>query len=175
MACAFPTQDSTTSPIQWTSAASKSTTRGRHFPENTWIAQGRDAALSSCGQKVARNQSNDVKKPLDSRGFFICCNDQSLRRWSLPADTTCREPCRRVLWFRVPVHPGFEFIYPLVGNRRADVCTVHRYFGDRVLEPSRDIAGEGRRTGLNCRRLARAPLLRPRLTAISEQRDVFLV
>src|SRR5258706_3892223 len=72
MACAFPTQNSTTSPIQWTSAASKSTTRGRHFPENTWIAPGRDAALSSCGQKVASNQGNDVKKPLDSRGFFIC-------------------------------------------------------------------------------------------------------
>src|SRR6266481_2471779 len=175
MACAFPTQNSTTSPIQWTSAASKSTTRGRHFPENTWIAPGRAVALSLSGQKVDSLQGNNVKKPLDSRGFFICATSSSLRRWSLPADTTCREPCRRVLWFRVPVHPGFEFICPLVGNRRVDVCTVHRYFGDRVLEPSRDIAGKGCRTGLNCGRLARASPFRPRLTAISEQRDVFLI
>src|SRR5882762_2443224 len=175
MACAFPTQNSTTSPIQWTSAASKSTTRGRHFPENTWIAPGRAVALSLSGQRVDSLQGNNVKKPLNSRGFFICRTSSSLRRWSLPADTTCREPCRRVLWFRIPVHPGFEFICPLVGNRRVDVCTVHRYFGDRILEPSRDIAGKGCRTGLYCRRLARASPLRPRLTAISEQRDVFLI
>src|SRR5882672_10683446 len=71
MACAFPTQNSTTSPIQWTSAASKSTTRGRHFPENTWIAPGRAVALSLSGQRVDSLQGNNVKKPLNSRGFFI--------------------------------------------------------------------------------------------------------
>ena len=56
----------------------------------------------------------------------------------------------------VPVHPSLELIRALTSYRRGEVGTVHRHFGNRILEASRHRVGDGGRSRFDRGRYTRS-------------------